>query len=108
MGLVSVSPSLTWGTFVPVITVEEMPMLEFSIETRVNNVSDFHGLTDVSEVLASSVTHQFKNDNNSTETLELPIYMQFNAGHLLSIIVYSVLFVVAALGNISLFVTIIR
>lgn len=36
---------------------------------------------------------------NVTKELELPIDMQFNAGHLMSIIVYSVLFVLSATGK---------
>ncbi|OXA64409.1 hypothetical protein Fcan01_02599 [Folsomia candida] len=35
---------------------------------------------------------------NSTIELELPIDMQFNAGHVLSIVVYSVLFVLSAIA----------
>lgn len=36
--------------------------------------------------------------NNTNTSLKLPIDMQFNSGHVVSISVYSVLFVLSALG----------
>lgn len=42
---------------------------------------------------------------NSTIELELPIDMQFNAGHVLSIVVYSVLFVLSAIGKVAIIFT---
>lgn len=58
--------------------------------------------------LESSVTATITDDTNSSIALELPIDMQFNDGHLLSIIVYSILFVVATVGNITVLVAILK
>jgi len=43
-----------------------------------------------------------------TEEPELPIDMRFNDGHLLSVIVYSILMVFSAIGNLSVLTTIIK
>lgn len=40
------------------------------------------------------------NGSNTTITLELPIDMQFNSGHVVSICVYSVLFILSTVGKI--------
>lgn len=47
------------------------------------------------------------NQTNTNESL-LSIDMQFNDGHLLSIIVYSILMVFSAIGNITVLVLILR
>ncbi len=51
-------------------------------------------------------------DNNrslyQTQLSELPIDMQFNEGHKLAIITYSILMVFSAVANISVFCVIIR
>lgn len=44
---------------------------------------------------------------NSTD-IELPIDMRFNEGHILSIIVYSILMVFSAIGNFTVLVLILR
>ncbi|KRT85046.1 hypothetical protein AMK59_2085 [Oryctes borbonicus] len=46
--------------------------------------------------------------NESNITNNLPLDMRFNDGHVLSIVVYSVLMVFSAIGNITILVLIIR
>ncbi|XP_022920796.1 adipokinetic hormone/corazonin-related peptide receptor variant I-like isoform X2 [Onthophagus taurus] len=46
--------------------------------------------------------------DTNNDTNELPLDMQFNDGHVLSIIVYSILMVFSAVGNITILVLIVR
>lgn len=46
--------------------------------------------------------------NNLTDYSHLPIDMRFNDGHMLSIVVYSVLMVFSAIGNTTVLVLILR
>jgi hypothetical protein len=46
--------------------------------------------------------------NHPISESQLPIDMQFNDGHLLSIIVYSILLIFSAIGNLSVLITIIK
>lgn len=48
------------------------------------------------------------NSSSQNETMELPLDMQFNDGHLLSIIGYSILMVFSAIGNLSVLNSIIK
>lgn len=45
---------------------------------------------------------------NDTLEMELPLDMQFNDGHLLSIVVYSILMVFSAIGNLSVLLIILK
>lgn len=47
---------------------------------------------------------------NATESMEsdLPIDMQFNEGHVVSIVTYGVLMVISAIGNITVLMLILR
>ena len=46
--------------------------------------------------------------NHANGSWELPIDMQFNDGHIIAIVIYSLLFVLSSVGNITLLVTIVR
>ncbi|CAG7837944.1 unnamed protein product [Allacma fusca] len=54
-----------------------------------------------------TVGHRGMDKGNQTPW-ELPIYMQFNQGHMVAIVVYSILMFISAVGNITVLVTIIR
>lgn len=50
----------------------------------------------------------YATESISKKSQELPIDMQFNAGHLLSVIAYSVLLIISSVGNISVGFQLIR
>ncbi|CAL8147165.1 unnamed protein product [Orchesella dallaii] len=72
--------------------------------TQLNSTSPIHSLN-ASHQNSISVN---KTELNSNAENELPIDMQFNDGHLLAVVVYSFLMVISAVGNISVFSTILR
>lgn len=51
--------------------------------------------------------HQ-KNWTHLNETDEIPAFMKFNHGHVVSIIVYSVLMVISATGNLTVLTQLVR
>ncbi|OXA64610.1 gonadotropin-releasing hormone receptor isoform X2 [Folsomia candida] len=53
------------------------------------------------QLAANSNDTGFSSNGNSTTQNELPLDMQFNDGHLLSVIVYSILMFISAIGNLS-------
>ena len=50
----------------------------------------------------------YESANYPNGSWELPIDMQFNDGHIIAIVLYSLLFVLSSVGNITLLVTIVR
>jgi len=65
-------------------------------------------MNDSSEIITSQCCDNGSSSENGTEDWELTIDMQFNDGHVISIIAYSILIVVSALGNITVLSTILR
>jgi hypothetical protein len=64
--------------------------------------------TTTAAIIPNFTNTLYNNDSDPKKVAGLPIEMQFNDGHLLSIVVYSILLVFSAIGNLSVLVTIIK
>ena len=77
-----------------------------SVLSIISKDQEYHG---ENHIVDQVLEEQKLVDNQVNDTVwELPIDMRFNDGHVISIVVYSILMIFSAVSNITVLVTILR